>query len=244
MRGVKHAEGAMWSPYLWAGGEEYPLDEIRRPIVTETEAADAGDFPKNITEHFWIRPGQNDGDSWMACGALDNGAFFFFTGGCDFTGFGCQGGMSLWVSRSWANILEHAMTEEERELFEAQTEVPPAEGEEPWPEMTEEEFWAARRAEWVCYECGEKGAEHEHPEDASVALCEACYQSSYGPRGSGPCLVCKAEGAAHEHPLSSTELPLFLCDVCDAELKSGPDPRAWVGRALAHRPLIAGLGSA
>lgn len=243
MLGVQHAVGAMESPYLWVGDTEegYGLEDIRRPIVTEEEAADVGDFPKNIAEHYWVRPGQNDGDSWLACGVLTNGAYFFFRGGCDLTGFGCQGGMSLWVSRSWANIVEHAMDQEEYELYLAQTAVPPAEGEAPWVEPTEEEFWAARRAEWVCYECGERGAEHEHPEDSSLALCESCYEQSYGAHGgSGPCLVCRAEGAGHEHPLSCQERLLFLCDACHGELHSGADPRAWVGRALAHRALIEG----
>lgn len=247
MNGVQHAEACMLYPYNYIGEEDYgcdyALDNIRRSIMTEAAEADAGDFPQNIQEHFWIRPGQNDGDSWMACGVLSNGNYFFFTGGCDYTGFGCRGGMNLWVSSSWGAIVEHAMCQSDYDLYVENTAVPPAEGEAPWPELTEEEFWAERRRHIRCHDCGEAGgAEHEHPYIEHEMLCEACYKQHDSGPSSGPCLVCKAEDAIHEHPLSCDEQPLFLCDVCNEELRSGPDPRAWVGRALAHRDLIAAAG--
>lgn len=99
----------------------YNLEDIRKPILVEEQEADAGNFPKNIQEHFWIRGGENEGDDWISCGRLTNGAFFFYTGGCDYTGFDCQGFMSLWVSNSWENIVEHAMSECEYMLFIEQT---------------------------------------------------------------------------------------------------------------------------
>jgi hypothetical protein len=98
------------------------LDDIRRQILVEKEQAEAGDFPHNIQEHFWVRGGENDGDSWLATGQLTTGAYFFYSGGCDYTGFDCQGGMSLWISNSWENIIDHAMTEGEYELYIHQNE--------------------------------------------------------------------------------------------------------------------------
>lgn len=98
----------------------YPLEEILKPILVETpeEKADASGFPQSIQEHFWIRPGENDGDEWIACGQLKNGAYFHYQASCDYTGFDCQGGMRLWVSKSWKNILEHAMDPHIREMYE------------------------------------------------------------------------------------------------------------------------------
>ena len=126
MDGVKGWERTMLYPYSCIGDEwmAYRIEDIRRPILVEEKEADAGNFPTNIQEHFWIRPGENDGDDWLSCGVLNNGAYFFYTGGCDYTGFDCQGGMSLWVSNSWQNIVEHAMSEGEYELYLQQTEEP------------------------------------------------------------------------------------------------------------------------
>ena len=109
--------GGMWYPYGYIEEStegyysHYNLDAIRRPILVEPEQAPAGDFPHNIQEHFWIRLGENDGDSWISCGVLTNGNYFLFTGSCDYTGFDCQGGMNLWVSSSWQNIVDHGMGE-------------------------------------------------------------------------------------------------------------------------------------
>jgi hypothetical protein len=180
MRGVEHALPCMRYPYMYIGEEDlgsYTLKDIRRFIITETEMADAGDFPKNITEHYWIRPGENDGDSWIACGLLNNGSYFFYTGSCDFTGFDCQGGMSLWVSQSWANIVDHAMSRANYQLYLEQTEVPPAEGEEPWVPMTEQQFWDEQRRHIRCDHCEKEGANREHPFGIRALLCEDCYKS-------------------------------------------------------------------
>jgi hypothetical protein len=121
----EECQAVMDYPYTYIDDEyqeHYSLDEIRRPILVEAEGvqADAGDFPKNIQEHFWVRVGENDGDSWLSVGLLTNGNYFFYEGGCDYTGFDCSGGMSLWVSKSWENIVDHAFTEEVYELYTQQ----------------------------------------------------------------------------------------------------------------------------
>lgn len=121
----EECQAIMGYPYTYIDDEyqaHYSLDEIRRPIVVEAEGVlpDAGDFPKNIQEHFWVRVGENDGDSWLSVGQLTNGNYFFYEGGCDYTGFDCQGGMSLWVSKSWENIVDHAFTEEVYKLYVGQ----------------------------------------------------------------------------------------------------------------------------
>jgi hypothetical protein len=111
----------MCYPYSYICDEYsyYGYQDICRPILVEAESerAEVGDFPKNIQEHFWVREGENDGDDWISCGQLTNGAYFFYTGGCDYTGFDCQGGMTLWVSKKWENIIDHAMTEREYQAY-------------------------------------------------------------------------------------------------------------------------------
>ncbi len=118
----------MGYPYRFIGPEDgYTLESIRRGILVEKEESAAGDFPHTIREHFWIRGGEHDGDSWISCGELDNGNYFFYTASCDYTGFDCQGGMNLWVSSSWKNIIDHAMPEGHYKLYLEQTEdkLPP-----------------------------------------------------------------------------------------------------------------------
>lgn len=102
----------------------YSYEEIHKPIVVETpeEQADGSGFPHNIKEYFWVQEGENDGDEWIALGQLENNAFFYFTGSCDYTGFDCQGDMRLWVSKSFQNILNHAMEPRHREKYQKQTE--------------------------------------------------------------------------------------------------------------------------
>jgi hypothetical protein len=125
VKSQEECQAVMDYPYTYIADEfqtHYSLDEIRRPIIVEAEGvvADAGDFPKNIQEHFWVRVGENDGDSWLSVGQLTNGNYFFYEGGCDYTGFDCSGGMSLWVSKSWENIVDHAFTEEVYQLYTQQ----------------------------------------------------------------------------------------------------------------------------
>lgn len=189
MNGVQHAVPCMQYPYGYIGRDEhgcdYALEDILRPIMVETEMADAGNFPENIAEHYWIRPGRNDGDSWMSCGVLSNGNYFFYSGGCDYTGFGCQGGMNLWVSSSWATIVEHAMNQSDYETFMDQTAVPPAEGEGPWPVLTQEEFWAECSRHTPCYECRTKGATHKMPYMDDEMLCDKCWAERDGEEEGG-----------------------------------------------------------
>lgn len=100
-------------PYSFIGNQYsgYPVDYILRPICMDKKPADPGDFPHNIEEHYWIRPGANDTDDWISMGKLKNGSYFLYTASCDYTGFDCQGGMCLWVSSSWESIIDHAMDE-------------------------------------------------------------------------------------------------------------------------------------
>lgn len=103
----------------WLTG--YNVDEILVDICMETEVPEPGDFPHNIQEHYWIRPGENDGDDWISFGKLTNGSYFLYTGGCDYTGFDCQGGMKLWVTKDHKMIIDHAMDEKIYRLYKEQT---------------------------------------------------------------------------------------------------------------------------
>lgn len=163
-------------PFSYIGRDEwgcdYALADIVRPIMVETEAeaADAGDFPKNIKDFFWVRGGERDGDSWLAAGQLTNDNYFFYTGGCDYTGFDCQGGMNLWVSKSWKNIVDHAMTQWDYETYLRLDMPPPEEEEEENYEQEEREAYP------LCCHChGEEGGMPNEFTDEGERLCADCY---------------------------------------------------------------------
>lgn len=155
--------------------EHYSLENILRPILADEERADAGDFPKNIQEFYWVRGGENDGDNWLAAGQLTNGNYFFYTGGCDYTGFDCQGGMSLWVSKSWKNIVDHAMDERDYEAY-LRLDTPEPEGEDGQDSEAEEEEEGEHPTYPLCSHCQqEEGGMPNEFTDEGERLCADCY---------------------------------------------------------------------
>ena len=143
-------------PYCYINNEyetRYELENIRRPILAEKEEdrAEVGDFPSNIRRHFWVSCGQRDERPWVSCGQLDNDAYFFYTGSCDYTGFDCQGGMRLWVSKKWENIIDYAMSQGEYEQYRRLDEPAEDEGQE-------EEYEEDEEDRGICAHCKEQPA--------------------------------------------------------------------------------------
>lgn len=107
-----HDQDAFDYPFGVTNELAYSIEDIVEPLLTQsaTDAvALAGDFPNNIAQWIWSRPGQKDGDSWLLLCRLNTGAYAFFSGWCDYTGFDCQGGMKLTVSKVLADVIEHGM---------------------------------------------------------------------------------------------------------------------------------------
>ena len=111
----KRAREAMSYPFDSIGSDGYEPDDIRQHIVVETPETEAphGDFPNNIRNFVFYHEGENDVESWRCLGHLKSGAWFYYVAECDYTGFGCQGGMKLWVSHSLDNLLNHAVEPED-----------------------------------------------------------------------------------------------------------------------------------
>jgi hypothetical protein len=116
--------GAFYYPFGTIGDFTYGLDDIIKPLLTqsaEEALAFAGDFPKNITQWLWSSPGQNDEEPWLLLCRLNTGAYAFYRAGCDYTGFDCQGGMELFVSKDLADVVEHGMQNYDYEQYVAET---------------------------------------------------------------------------------------------------------------------------
>ncbi len=104
---------ALKYPFSFLGDCGWNVEDITTGILEE-ESCDAGNFPHNITEYYYVQKGWNDGDAWECLCKLDTGCYAFYTASCDYTGFDCQGGMELIVSMSQENLFYKGITEEQR----------------------------------------------------------------------------------------------------------------------------------
>jgi hypothetical protein len=102
----------------------YKVDNWSEGLLAE-EKCDAGNFPNNITEFYWLHEGHNDDDAWELLCRLDNGNFAFYSAWCDYTGFDCQGGMKLIVSKDLKRLFYEGLTERQRELCFKEKKITP-----------------------------------------------------------------------------------------------------------------------
>ncbi len=101
------------------GCQDYKVKAFAKGLLDE-EVFDVGNFPENITEYYWIHEGTNDEDAWqLFCQiATPSGpAYAYYTASCDYTGFDCQGGMTMVVSKSAEALFEKGLTDRGRTLF-------------------------------------------------------------------------------------------------------------------------------
>jgi len=97
---------------------DYKLKNIFTPIPGQKQKLkDLGDFPNNIEEFIWGQKGINDEKSWILLCKLNNDNFAYFVASCDYTGFECQGGMKVYVSKKLDNLINYAMSNEEYSLY-------------------------------------------------------------------------------------------------------------------------------
>ena len=69
-------------------------------------------FPQDIIQVYWYDEGINDEKPWQFIGILkykNYHLFVYYIGECDYTGFDCQGGMKMYISKSLTKILQNAI---------------------------------------------------------------------------------------------------------------------------------------
>ena len=76
----------------------------------------AADFPHNLRAVAYAREGVNDEASWLLLGQLHEGGWVWYTAGCDYTGFDCQGSMSLVAASTAAGCAQRALGNYDRTL--------------------------------------------------------------------------------------------------------------------------------
>ena len=96
----------------------YKLSSIFRPLFGQSASLkDAGRFPNNIKYFIWCQKGINDEKPWLLLCRLTNGKYAYFSASCDYTGFSCQGGMSLYIADTIEVLVDMAMSDPEREKY-------------------------------------------------------------------------------------------------------------------------------
>lgn len=95
----------------------FKISEITKPLDDNLTYEDCVDFPNNIKTLFWTFEGTNDEESWRCFCQLNNDLYAFYIAECDYTGFGCQGSMELYISSDFSKIIEKAMSDKDYYLY-------------------------------------------------------------------------------------------------------------------------------
>lgn len=70
-----------------------------------------------VTELYGAREGQNDEESWLAYGRLQDGRYFYLEAWCDYTGWDCQAGGTAVIANSRQELERFGLDNEAREVF-------------------------------------------------------------------------------------------------------------------------------
>lgn len=62
---------------------------------------------RDISKVFSYQEGKNEEEDWIIFGELKDGSVFKFSGGCNYTGFDCQGEGEMIVAPSWENLFDN-----------------------------------------------------------------------------------------------------------------------------------------
>lgn len=99
------------SPYNW----RCCFDEAARDIRACHLFTGSLDFSnKDIEKIVRSEAGENDGPNWIAVGKMKDGRWFFATAGCDYTGWDCRSGGSLWIGEDEDQILRFGCDDDAR----------------------------------------------------------------------------------------------------------------------------------
>ncbi|WP_257293731.1 hypothetical protein [Endozoicomonas sp. YOMI1] len=67
---------------------------------------------RDIARVFSYQEGENETDSWIMSGELEDCSVFYFEGECDFTGFDCRGGGEMIIAPTWENLFDNLTDDE------------------------------------------------------------------------------------------------------------------------------------
>jgi hypothetical protein len=113
---LKPNEELLEYPFSFIDDHDYITKDFCKGLPDE-EPLDCGNFPKNITEYYWIHEGENDEEPWMCLCKLTNDCYVFYSASCDYTGFDCQGGMKMIISKDKERLFNMGLTYRQRKII-------------------------------------------------------------------------------------------------------------------------------
>lgn len=86
-------------------------------VCAGSQCADTPFDRSDVGQILHLRTGENDGNTWIVVGQLDDSRWFLIEAGCDYTGWDCQAGGQAWVSDSLQNLEQFGYTDNIRSMF-------------------------------------------------------------------------------------------------------------------------------
>lgn len=104
------------------------VSEITPTIGIPTRTI-VGKFPDNVKEWIWTHEGTNDEESWYGLALLQDGLYALFIAWCDYTGFGCRDGKSLYIG-TYEEIIKYGLDDIDYRVYINNTDEIPVEDDE------------------------------------------------------------------------------------------------------------------
>jgi hypothetical protein len=108
----------------------FSVESIYRQLLTQS-AVDLGTFPEcfpnTISEYYWIQEGQPYVKPWIALGKLNTGIYFYYVAsssnddGYFFKNKKNCGMMHLWLSHSYSDLINWALSAPDYEAYISST---------------------------------------------------------------------------------------------------------------------------
>lgn len=103
--------------YDWENifGEHWilPVYDSIDPLILQNKISRA-----DVKEIIALVNGENDGFEWVGIFLLNNGLYVAAFGSCDYTGWDCQGGSTLFFASSLENAIQFGLNSDQRERLE------------------------------------------------------------------------------------------------------------------------------
>jgi hypothetical protein len=87
-------------------------------IITDPKCPTTPFTRADVAKIFNMREGENDGANWLIWGQLKDKRYFYIKAGCDYTGWDCQAGGSVWLGRKMEDFKRFGLDDEARKEWE------------------------------------------------------------------------------------------------------------------------------
>lgn len=106
-----------WKEAFASEGADTSNGKMFRKAVPNSEVSLEPFTIDNVVEVIKMVEGENDGESWLMLGKLNDNRWFLLDAWCDYTGWGCQSGGSVTLAASKEELLQYGLTTEDKTIL-------------------------------------------------------------------------------------------------------------------------------